>query len=292
MTVPPLDWPEGFVKDFEEQFGRVLDVHQLQGVVLARVWRAQLEKRTVVVKKTGWEEAAFFRMAARSLREAGVGIPSLEWVYEGEEDFWLVLEYVPIPLTKDRWIADPEVLRVLGRLHRHVTELRGEWISKPTWPDNIGGALSMLPASERANVHSIASRLQERATSLFNPECWISGDPNPTNWQLRANGEPVLVDWEYFGRGTPALDLAITVPGLGNEKDYRQVAGEYLRVIQADAGKTDELTQRIALAKASSVLQFLGHYEANNYPVEKVSWILAALPTWLEHIVFLCFNRE
>lgn len=291
MTVPPLDWPEGFVKDFGEQFGRVLDVHSLQGVVLARVWRAQLEKRSVIVKKTGWQEAAFFRLAAPSLREAGVGIPYLEWFYQGEDNFWLVLEYVPIPLARERWLADPEVLGVLGRLHRHVSELQGEWISKPTWPDNTEAALSMLPASERASLHTIASRLRERTTSLFNPDCWISGDPNPTNWQLRTNGEPVLVDWDSFGRGTPAFDLAITVPGLGSEQDYRSVAAEYLRVIEADAGSTGELTQRIALAKACTVLQFLLQAEANNFALEKVSWILSALPTWLEHVDTITENH-
>ena len=65
----------------------------------------------------------------------------------------------------------------------------------------------------------------------------ISGDPNPTNWSVREDGTVVLFDWERVGYGTPALDLAITVPGLGTPDDYRRVVEGYLR-----AGPSPELT--------------------------------------------------
>ncbi len=63
---------------------------------------------------------------------------------------------------------------------------------------------------------------QREHAAISEPWCWISGDPNPRNWGLRADGTPVLFDWELFGPGTPATDLAIIVPGLGTLTDYKQ----------------------------------------------------------------------
>ena len=70
--------------------------------------------------------------------------------------------------------------------------------------------------------------MEQASQHLFRPVCAISGDPNPVNWGLRDDGTLALFDWERFGRCSPALDLAITVPGLGDETAYRAVATSYL----------------------------------------------------------------
>ncbi|WP_390909508.1 phosphotransferase family protein [Pantoea ananatis] len=53
---------------------------------------------------------------------------------------------------------------------------------------------------------------------------------NAGNWGKRENGELVLFDWERFGPGSPATDLAPLVKGMGREEDYRAIARRYCQL--------------------------------------------------------------
>jgi aminoglycoside phosphotransferase (APT) family kinase protein len=104
----------------------------------------------------------------------------------------------------------------------------------------------------------------------------ISGDPNPMNWGILENGEPVMFDWDRFGLGTPALDLAITVPRLGSRGDYEKVAATY-------CGKPDDkLAREIALAKVWTIVDILGMVQV----FELMRPYLSEIALWLEQLEY------
>jgi aminoglycoside phosphotransferase (APT) family kinase protein len=197
-----------------------------------------------------------------------VPIPALEaaltheraGVFEG----WLVLEYVPRALPRARWRADAQVLGALARLHGCALPLEEGDRFRPRWPEEWKGSV--------AGARAALERLRREALPLLEPGVWISGDPNPTNWGVRANREVVLFDWERFGRGHPALDLAITVPGLGGAADFEAVARAYER-----AGGTRVGARAIAVAKAWSVVEFLA-----TAPPQASSALRESVPAWLD----------
>ena len=131
--------------------------------------------------------------------------------------------------------------------------------------------------------------LQAASQPLFAPRCPISGDPNPTNWGLRDDGSLVLFDWERFGYGTPVLDLAITIPGLGDGATFRRVAGRYLGDRRAVDGPLcpagERLSREIAIAKVWSVVEFLSNYaEGRLARIGTIDWLVRLFPGWLQAV--------
>lgn len=145
------------------------------------------------------------------------------------------------------------------------------------WTNDLAETLTVrLPH----DLGQLLEDLQQRHQYLFQPTCLISGDPNPTNWAVRMDGALVLFDWERFGAGTPALDLAITVPGLGDAAAYRRVATRYLEDQHVTAPSAeDALTHDIAVAKVWTVVEYLSE-GTGRYADE----VFRALPSWLEEI--------
>ena len=60
--------------------------------------------------------------------------------------------------------------------------------------------------------------IQSQSDALFNHDTLISGDSNEGNWGRRDNGQIVLFDWERFGFGSPAIDLAPLVSQMGTSE--------------------------------------------------------------------------
>lgn len=123
---------------------------------------------------------------------------------------------------------------------------------------------------------------QQEAQSLFDPECPLSGDPNPANWGMRDDSSLVLFDWERYCLGTPALDLAITVPGLGDLANLRRVAAAYLHGEESQAPRTPErLAREIALAKVWSVVEFLARNSINDgRTAATIRWLQREFSRW------------
>ncbi|MDQ3493603.1 MAG: aminoglycoside phosphotransferase family protein [Chloroflexota bacterium] len=223
--------------------------------------RVTLGSMTVVVKRARSAEMAFYKTVAPGVRAAGVGVPELLWSMDLGDASWIVLEDIPAPLPKERWLADPAVMVALRRLHRAELPPPPDppGMFRPRWSDAMtDGALAALPARRRARLKPILRRLQQAAAGLFAPRVPISGDPNPTNWGLRADGTVVLYDWERSSRATAAIDLAITIPGFPAPDDYRRVAETYLGDgPDGAAGAVGELADRIAIAKVWNVVEHL-----------------------------------
>jgi hypothetical protein len=97
---------------------------------------------------------------------------------------------------------------------------------------------------------------------------------------MRTDGTLVLFDWDRFGAGTPAIDLAITIPNLGDTVAYRRVAARYLEEQDVTAPSAEEkLAHNIAIAKVWSVVHYLSEGTGRHADA-----VMRALPRWLEGI--------
>src|SRR5579883_2966731 len=109
----------------------------------------------------------------------------------------------------------PECLRTVllkkAGMPSHIALLAGGQSQATVW---------CVQASKQTLV---VKRSMQPRESIFYTKVAPTGDPNPTNWGLRADGTIVLYDWERFGQATPAIDLAITVPGLGDRAVFQKV---------------------------------------------------------------------
>ena len=243
-----------------------------------QIWRVTGALGTLIVKATQSTEARFYQLAASQLDVQAVHTPQLFAHYQVDGADWIVIEFVPQPLPKARWLADVQAIDQLRLLHRAELTLPVDGWFRPKWtPQMTAAALNYLSSSVANTLYD----LQQRAQPIFEPTCWISADPNPRNWGVRANGEVVLFDWERFSRGTPALDLAITIPGLGSLGDYHAVAGMYLN----SAETAHPLVHQMILAKAWTIVEFLANVHSGAVAeTTGVAYLAQYLPQWLETV--------
>jgi fructosamine-3-kinase len=238
------------------------------------VYRVQLEDRNVIIKaNVAPREAAFYQNFAPMLNAHGIRTPKLEAITESGDETWLVLEHIPAPLPDQRWLADPQVLETLRKLHEFNFDHVPEIAFRPTWTQAMNAhVLQFLPK----HLEEKLEECRALAQPLLEPRNLISGDPHPWNWGILENGEPVLFDWDRFGFGTPALDLAITVPGFGSREEYAKVAATY-------RGKPDdELAREIALANVWRIVDILGMVEV----FELMRPFLGDIATWFEQLEY------
>lgn len=188
-------------------------------------------------------EYAFYLEAAPLLREAGVLSPDL--IDADQAQRRLRIEYIPHPLSQDDAASAP-VLSVLARLHRYTAQ--PGWRYHPhQWTTSAleqSLALLALPASAARTLRDI----QRQSDALFVGRGLVCGDSNAGNWGIRDNGEWVLFDWERFGTGSPAIDLAPLVRAMGDADAYRHLAERYCEF--APNYHARELAREIALCKA------------------------------------------
>jgi aminoglycoside phosphotransferase (APT) family kinase protein len=264
-------WPPGILEFLQHP----TQAEKLSGGLSGcAVYRVQLEDRNVVVKaNVAPREAEFYRDFAPVLKAHGIRTPKLEMITESGDETWLVIEHVPAPLPDQRWLADPHVLETLRKLHEFKFDHAPEFAFQPTWTQAMNThALQFLPK----HLEEKLEEFRALAQPLLEPRNLISGDPNPMNWGVLENGEPVLFDWDRFGLGTPALDLAITVPRLGSREEYAKVAATY-------RGKPDDkLAREIALAKVWVIVDILGMVQV----FELMRPYLSEIALWLEQLEY------
>jgi aminoglycoside phosphotransferase (APT) family kinase protein len=166
-------------------------------------------------------------------------------------------------------------------------DLGGLQLFHPQWTAEMtAAAVACVPSEERSDVRSRLLAIQERTAALFEPHCLISGDPNPTNWGLRADGTVVLFDWERFGLGAPALDVAISMPGLPspNGGPEERVASRYLEFWAATGGEPPATVRQFAAdirrAKLWTIVEFLEAHASGELPAE-AGETAAMLAAWL-----------
>lgn len=271
------------------QFGAHTGTERLGGKSGAQVCRLRFERGTAILKAADMSaEYHFYGQAAPILRAYEIGIPMLLGRAQAGDKYWLALEDIPYPLPRDSWQTDARLMRTLARLHSLPAIPLPPGHFAPEWADALTEQASAC--FDAALQPRIRQQLDHwRASSLFEPECLISGDPNPGNWGARADGSPVLFDWERFCLATPAIDLGIVIAGLGTPAQFAQVAGVYLRERAAIGcpyhAAGDTLAHEIARAKVWTVAEYLSLYTAGALAHDAVfAFLTARVPAWLDSL--------
>lgn len=223
-------------------------------------------------------ELAFYQHTAPLLRAAGIHIPEL---FSVEHDR-LVIERIPHPVTLDDFHSCDIGLAQIAKLHcadiPPSTPLkRHGWSQEQT-----DQTLALLSLSERCS--ELLRQCQACSHTLFHTEQIISGDTNSGNWGKRINGDWVLFDWERFGHGHIAIDLAPLIPGLGEISAYSALAQRYTRFNpNMDAAV---LAHHILLSKAWLITEVvtLLHQRRNPMLKKYIAWYNDTLPAWFDHI--------
>ena len=283
-------WPVPIAQYLDVELGAPLAIERLGGKSAAAVYRVQGGRGAAIVKaRANPREVRFYERVAPVLSAVGIATPRLELAARERGAQWLILEEIPTALPRERWTADPDVLATLGRLHASPRPAPRDLPDRfrPAWTETMNAAaLAGFAPEVAARLAPVLEALRRESQRLFRPRCWIAGDPNPTNWGLRADGRVVLFDWERFGRGTPALDLAITVPGLGTADQFRLFADRYVALVSTDVPRSwssGDLARDLALAKAWSLVEFLcGAAGARSERQRAAARTVAAqIPAWL-----------
>jgi hypothetical protein len=221
---------------------------------------------TLTLKQTRPQEYLFYNKCAFFFKEFRKNIPSLYWSYKEENTYWIVMEDIACALPKERWQADEQVLRALFLFHTEGwgKSLPIENFYIPKWDHRQTESVLSLYSDKTGNqLQALLIKAQEDSQQLFKPYCWINADTNPTNWGVRKDGSVVLFDWERISCGSPAVDLSITMPGIGTPDNSLElsISKKFLKM-WSHAGldfpfSERELVQQIKLAKVWSVVEFL-----------------------------------
>lgn len=262
MTDPDPEYPPGFDAVREAFGGPIRSVERLSTGMSGAVWRVATGDSTQIVKRTtGPREPAVYRDLARALAHAGVRIPSCRAIVPNADgSTWLVLEDIPRPLPRDRWLADPDVLNTLVRLHTMDPIVLRPILEpyRPQWTRAMTDDIVALEGS--APLHGWLEAVREEHAALATVRRVISGDANPTNWGIDRDGAIVLMDWERIGLGPPAFDLATTIPGAGSADDFRLVssrANEIRRSAPVEPEPPDLSPRALAVMKLFTIVELI-----------------------------------
>lgn len=285
----PDVWPADLTLSVQRSWGARWAVEALGGLSGARVWRLDAGPWSGVVKQCGASEAAFYERLAPTLRAAGINVPELWWSGQDSTGHWLLIEYIPAAPMRSTWLANPDWMRTLARLHRlpvrTLDRLPGLY-RPPALEQLADPAAELLPEARRPSFREHLAAIAHLVEPL--EAVPISGDPNPANWGLRADGQAVLFDWERAGLGPAAFDLAITMPGLGNAEDAQRIARAYLGVREGgEPGQAaiQELTRAILWCKAWVVAEFMATVVERELALGSgYAGLWEAVPDWVAQV--------
>src|SRR5690349_16923622 len=102
-------WPVELCRYLTQRYGEAESIEPLLGQSQNHVWRVQFAGESRVIKETRGREAIFYECFASRL---GHLAPHMERRV-GAEYNWLVLEWIPYPLPRHRWLADHQVIESL-----------------------------------------------------------------------------------------------------------------------------------------------------------------------------------
>lgn len=221
-------------------------------------------------------EISFYTLAASQLE--GVNTPRLMAV-QGSN---LFIEYIPNSINLKELLDNRNTLEQLANIHRSnyqptFSTQNHKWTSEATE--------SALLALELPKVtQDYFRRIQCLSRDLFEHKTLISGDSNDGNWGLRNNGELVLFDWERFGFGSPAIDLAPLVSGMGTMSEYESIVNNYVNY--NSALPCELLIKHLVLAKSWLVIEVTNILVNRGKPEAKmyINWYRKNLPSWLESV--------
>lgn len=247
----------------------------------ARVRLASLHGVDCIIKQpVSAVEFQFYHQVAPEFRAAGIAVPEL--LSRDAATQTLCLEYIPQSISQHELAERDDILAMIARIHRYP--VNQSWSLKHhRWcEDKTLNALELLKLPESAAA--IVLDIAKLSACLFNPTMLISGDTNAGNWGIRQKGDAVLFDWERFGTGSPAIDLAPLIKGMGNISDFIHFAERYQDVSPLVISST--LAQEIAICKLWIVTEVIDILHTNHKAEldHYLNWYRSHLPAWLKEV--------
>ncbi len=236
--------------------GRSQRLEPLSGLSNATVVRYHGDRDVLVVKRTNSRESWFYRDIRALLLEHGIRTPECRFNLVAGEEAWLGLESIAAPFPIAAFPGDASLLHRLALLHVFPLRSAASHLVIP-WTRELNHLVAGLFGARRDVVEGL---LQRYRSILQCPDCLVWGDANPHNWAMADDSSPVLLDWQRWGIGSRAFDLATFTPGLADRAAARWVAEEY-RAACASASlevpPLELLAGDILRAKAWSVVELL-----------------------------------
>lgn len=195
-------------------------------------------------------EYAFYQYAAPDLKQAEIETPEL--LSADPIQRRLRMEYIPHHVEQAAIVND-EFIAMLGRLHRYPAN--SEWLYHThLWSEvALEKSLMLLTLPEKSAQQ--LRRFHQCSDVLFEHQSLVSGDSNAGNWGRRQNGDLVLFDWERFGKGSPAIDLAPLIKGMGLKHMFIELAERYCKLSYQTT--FNGLAREIAITKAWIVTEVI-----------------------------------
>jgi hypothetical protein len=97
----------------------------------------------------------------------------------------------------------------------------------------------------------------------------------------------VLFDWERFGYGSPAIDLAPLVPQMGSLAEYEAIIAHYLRHSSLLSG--DRLLRHLIMAKCWLIIEVTNLLTRREKPQAQqyLVWYRQRVPHWLDSVAHM-----
>ncbi|MGF1703400.1 choline kinase [Photobacterium makurazakiensis] len=242
----------------------------------AKVFLTEYSGRQCIEKRCASSiEINFYQNVAPLLKEYGVHIPQLI----GVSDNNLFIEYIPNRVTLTELHSGSDTFVQLSNLHKALPSI-SECFKHHEWSvQQTENALQLLKLPQ-TSVSALIN-IQAQSNVLFKTDVLISGDTNEGNWGKRANGELVLFDWERFGKGSPAIDLAPLVSRMGNLTDFDTIVNNYLKYKSDISGS--ELLRHLVIAKCWIVVEVVNLLQSRQKGQLQMylKWYREVLPNWL-----------
>lgn len=246
--------------------GEPMALQRLSGVGGPGVILVTGPKGGAVIKYPLRQEAFFYRKLAPIVRQRGLGVPELYAQSEESRGDWILIEALPFtlePLYQNK-LAD--LTAYLAKLH---TISSGNAPIRPDDPlpvrpvvlryQDIEDACALWPADTRGHLNGL---LQLPWPSLPNERRMVSGDPNPTNWGIRASGQLVLFDWSEVAFSHPAYDLGVLCGGLPEVALVQDVVNFYLASPDVQPGQNpDEWVAWVITARLVACVWFAARWK-------------------------------
>lgn len=250
------------------------------------VYQVTYKGEPAVLKlQKGRRELAFLTEYAPASLGSVDWLPVVLGFGENESDNWLLLEHIPNKWPENRRNTDPTALSVLRNLHSiPISSSKFCWDDSEWKIEQLNVAEGHLPASTFELLQNIHGVYQSR-TAAYQSVC--SGDPNCPNWLLRANGQPVLIDWQIPTVANRALDLAGWISTFVDFDDMKGIAKIYLGE-RATGEHVIETARDIAIYFCRRCSMNFWRAETSHDPLlwrEGIKRTRQVLPDWIEKLV-------
>lgn len=281
--------PKEVINYLVPKYGSPIGITDMGGLNSGEVYRLDFKTQSFIAKKVPHKrEMDFYEQLVPTFNQAGILVPYLEWSGSTLKLPWVVIEHIPSALPEYRWEADEEVIEYLAKIHNLPVTSKIPNLYRPVWDDSMNlRVLDCFDPKDHKKLTGLLGPICAKAQHLFEPQCMISGDPNPKNWGLRTDGSLVQFDWQYIGLGTPALDLAISICSSENHNTCENVAKIYLQKTTDEAFKHNtsvaELASSIMLGCVWNYIRFLDRYMAGKVNVSEkvIDHIAEFFPDWI-----------